>query len=235
MFNNKQVIALIPARGGSKGIPRKNIKILSGKHLIGYTIEEALKSKYIDRVIVSSEDSEIIEVSKKYNAEVPFIRPKELAEDYSTTNDVILHALKWFEDNENYVPEYICILQCTSPLRDVNDIDGAIQQLNDSNFDAVISVCESEVNPYWTNIISDDNKLEYFIKEGKNITRRQDLPKIYRINGAIYVIKTSVFKEKLTLEPENTGAYIMDCKHSVDIDEEIDFRFSELLIQSKEK
>jgi len=117
MINYKNVIAIIPARGGSKGVPRKNIKDLNGKSLVAYSIEEAKKSKYIDRIVVSTEDEEIARVSEKLGAEVPYLRPQELAGDDSPTVDCVVHMINWLKVNENYIPEYVCVLQCTSPLR----------------------------------------------------------------------------------------------------------------------
>ncbi|MBU3190620.1 acylneuraminate cytidylyltransferase family protein [Clostridium bowmanii] len=230
---NEDILAIIPARGGSKGILRKNIKILNGKPLIAYTIEEALKSKYIKRVIVSTEDEEIASISKAYGSEVPFLRPKELANDDTATIDCILHMLDSLREKERYIPKYVCLLQCTSPLRTVEDIDGTIEKLLKTGIDGSVSVCEAEVNPYWTNIF-DGDKLKYFIEEGRQIVRRQDLPKIYRVNGAVYVIKMNVLMHKKTFETENITGYVMNNEKSLDIDNEIDFKFAELLMKECE-
>ncbi|WP_026882561.1 cytidylyltransferase domain-containing protein [Clostridium akagii] len=228
-----KVIAIIPARGGSKGVPRKNIKDLNGKPLIAYTIEEAKKSKYIDRIIVSTEDGEIAKVSKEYGAEIPYLRPYELAQDNSPTIDCIINMIDLLKEKQKYTPDYVCLLQCTSPLRNYEDIDGTIKKAIDLNVDGAVSICESEVNPYWTNILHGD-KLKYFLDDGKKITRRQDLPKIYRVNGAVYVIKTDILLEQRTFETENITGYIMDNGNSVDIDTEIDFKLAELLMKESE-
>jgi CMP-N,N'-diacetyllegionaminic acid synthase len=233
MINNNKILAIIPARGGSKGLPRKNIKELNGKPLIAYTIEAAQKSKYIDRIIVSTEDKEIEKVSKNWEAEVPYLRPKEMAIDTSSVVDCIIHMMNWLKDKEDYKPDYICLLQCTSPLRAGCDIDGAIEKLFETNMDGVVSVCEAEVNPYWTNVF-EGNRLKYFLEQGKNIIRRQDLPKIYRLNGAIYVMKTEVFLRKKTFETNDITGYIMSSKNSIDIDTLIDFKFAELLLKDSE-
>ncbi|GKX65523.1 cytidylyltransferase domain-containing protein [Inconstantimicrobium mannanitabidum] len=232
MINDKNILAIIPARGGSKGLPRKNVKELDGKPLISYTIEEAKKSKYIDRIVVSTEDEEIAKVSKQFGAQVPCLRPQELAEDYSTSVDCVLHMLKWLKYSENYTPDYVCLLQCTSPLRDSDDIDGAIEKIIEIGMDAVVSICEAEVNPYWTTILNGD-KLEYFLEEGRKITRRQELPKVYRVNGAIYLIETKVFVENKTFEPENLTGFIMNNNRSIDIDNNEDFMLAELLIKQR--
>ncbi|MDF2877900.1 MAG: acylneuraminate cytidylyltransferase [Clostridia bacterium] len=230
----KSILAIIPARGGSKGIPKKNIKALNGVPLIGYTLQEVKKSKHITRVVVSTDDEEIAEVSRQFNAEIPCLRPKQLSTDTSSTVDGIAHMINYLNEKENYVPDYICLLQCTSPLRTNLDIDGAIDKLLNSDFDGIVSVCESEVNPYWTNVF-EKNKLKYFIEEGKFITRRQDLPQIYRCNGAIYIIKTEVFIKEKTFETENITGYIMTNENSIDIDTTIDFKIAEILMKEREK
>lgn len=231
---DKRILAIIPARGGSKGIPRKNIKNLNGKPLIAYTIEEAKKSKYIDRIVVSTEDEEIASVSKKFGAEIPYLRPVELAKDDSPTVDCVIHMVNWLKEKEKYVPDYVCLLQCTSPLRTFEDIDGTIKKAIElKDFDGVVSVCESEVNPYWTNIF-EGNKLKYFIKEGKGIKRRQDLPKIYKINGAVYVVRTNELVDNKTLEPECLAGFVMENDKSIDIDSIKDFIMAELMMKSKE-
>lgn len=230
----KSILAVIPARGGSKGVPKKNIKKLSGKHLIGYTIEAAKNSKYANRVVVSTEDYEIAKISKYYGAEVPYLRPSELSVDTSPTIDSILHMVNYLEKNEEYKPDYILLLQCTSPLRNSNHIDDAVEKLLNSDFEALVSVCEAENNPYWVNVF-DGDVLKYFIEEGKYISRRQDLPKSYRLNGAIYLIKTEVLKRSKTLEPETLTGYIMDAYSSIDIDTELDFKIAEVLMTERGK
>lgn len=231
---DKKILAIIPARGGSKGVHKKNIKRLNGVPLIGYTLQEANKSKYINRVVVSTDDEEIGEVATNYNGEVPYLRPKELSTDTSSTVDCITHMIKYLEEKENYLPDYICLLQCTSPLRTYEDMDGAIEKLLSTEFDGIISICEADVNPYWTNVFEKD-KLKYFIEEGKNITRRQDLPEIYRYNGAIYIIKTDVFMKKKSFDTENITGYIMSSANSVDIDTMTDFKIAEILMKEREK
>jgi len=219
----KEILAIIPARSGSKGVPRKNIKDLNGKPLIAYTIEAAKHSKYIDKVIVSTEDIEIKDVAIKFGGYVPFLRPNELATDSSPSIDAILYTINKLKQEYDYFPKYICLLQCTSPLRTAKHIDEAFLKLQQTNMDAVVSVCEAEVNPYWSNIFKGD-KLEYFLEKGKTITRRQELPDIYRMNGAIYIIKTDVLMETKTFEPENLTGYIMDDISSIDIDTFLDLR-----------
>ncbi len=230
MIIDKKILAIIPARGGSKGIVGKNIKELNGKPLIAYTIEEAKKSEYINRIVVSTDNEGIANISKKYGAEVPFLRPLELAQDDTPTIECVIHMLNVLKENEDYIPDYVCLLQCTSPLRTFNDIDGTIEKLLSTGLDSAASVCEAEVNPYWTNIFNGE-RLEYFFKDGKEITRRQDLPNVYRLNGAVYVAKCDVLKNEMTFETEYTTGYVMDKNSSIDIDDIIDFKFAELLMK----
>lgn len=233
LINGKIVLAIIPARGGSKGIPRKNIKDLCGKPLIAWTIGEALKSKYIDRLIVSTEDEEIASISKKYGAEVPFLRSTELAKDDTPTLNVIIDVVNELNESEYYKPNYICILQCTSPFRTYVDIDRCLEKIDENQMDGIVSVCEAEVNPYWTNVFEGD-RLKYFIEEGKKIIRRQDLPKVYRCNGVIYIVRKETLIKQKTLEPENMTGYIMSKENSIDIDDMIDFKLAEMLIKERD-
>ncbi len=228
-----EILAIIPARGGSKGLPGKNILNLNGKPLIAHTILASKNSKFITRVVVSTDDKEIGEISKKYGAEVPYLRPSSLAKDKSLTIDSVFHMLDYLEKYEGYFPKYVLLLQCTSPLRNEQHIDEAIEKLVKSNFHGIISICESEVNPYWTNVLKNEN-LQYFLEEGKNITRRQDLPNIYRYNGAIYLAKTEVLKRERTFEVENLTGYVMDRESSIDIDTEIDFKIAEIIMKNKD-
>ena len=225
---NNEILAIIPARGGSKGLKRKNILDFIGKPLIAHTIEQAQNSKYVSRVIVSTEDEEIAMISKKYGAEIPFMRPNRLADDSSSTNEVIEYTLKELEMKEGYRPDLICLLQCTSPLRTSEDIDNTIDKLFNTSSDSAVSITEAKSNPYWTNILVDD-KLEYFIKEGKRIKRRQDLPEIYELNGAVYVVKTDVFLKEKTLETKNITGYVMKAENSIDIDNIIDLKTAEIM------
>jgi len=225
---NKEILAIIPARGGSKGLKRKNILDFMGKPLIAHTIEQAKNSKYISRIIVSTEDEGIAAISKEYGAEIPFMRPNELASDSSSANDVIEYTVKELEKREGYKPDLICLLQCTSPLRTSEDIDNTINKLFSTNSDSAVSITEAKSNPYWTNILVDD-KLQYFIEKGKEIKRRQDLPKIYELNGAVYVVKTNAFLKEKTLETQNITGYIMKEENSIDIDNIIDFKIAEII------
>lgn len=232
MYKNKKIVAIIPARGGSKGIPKKNIKLLAGKPLIAYSIEASLKSKHIDRTIVSTDDREIAEVSKKYGAEI-IERPKELAKDDSPTILAIRHVANYLEKKENYTTDIVVILQPTSPLREISEINEAIEKFLETGADLIVSVSEAKHHPFWSFEIEGD-KLTPFIKDGFKITRRQNLPRIYAVNGAVYVMS------KKTLEKDNIfdgdiRAIIMNEEKSIDIDSMLDFRIAELLIKETKK
>ena len=223
---NKTFLAIIPARGGSKRLPRKNLLDLCGKPLIAWSIEAALKSKYISKVIVSSDDEEILNIAKEYKAD--FIkRPDELASDTATTFDALKHTL---ENVEKY--DYVVLLQPTSPLRTEKHIDEAIELLKEKNADAIISVCEMEHSPLWSNTLDEDLNMSNFLRDEVLNKRSQDLPKYYRLNGAIYICKTDkLLQNESFFLKENIYAYKMNKKDSVDIDEEIDFIIAEKLMQ----
>ncbi len=223
---NKTFLAIIPARGGSKRLPRKNLLDLCGKPLIAWSIEAALKSKYISKVIVSSDDEEILNIAKEYKAD--FIkRPDELASDTATTFDALKHTLK---NVGKY--DYVVLLQPTSPLRTEKHIDEAIELLKEKNADAIISVCEMEHSPLWSNTLDENLDMSNFSRDEVLNKRSQDLPKYYRLNGAIYICKTDkLLQNESFFLKENIYAYKMDKKDSVDIDEEIDFKFAEILMK----
>jgi len=232
MIDKKKLLAVIPARGGSKRLPRKNILDLGGKPLISWTIEAALGVKYIDRVIVSTDDKEIADISKKYGADVPFMRPDELATDKAISTDVVLSLLRQLEKNDEYY-DYVILLQPTSPLRSCEDIEGAIEQLIDKNNNAVVSVCKSEHSPLWMNLLPEDKSMVNFIDDSLQDTRSEDLPSYYRLNGAVYLIKTNTLlntKYPTFYPNENISAYIMPSNRSIDIDNIDDFNMAEMLL-----
>ncbi len=231
----KDIIALIPARGGSKGIPRKNITLVAGKPLIVWTIEAAQKSRLITRVVVSTDDEEIADISLKAGAEVPFLRPSSLAEDTTPAIPVIIHALDWLAAKDDYHPEYLALLQPTSPLRISNDIDNAILLALKKKADSVIGVTEAESHPYWTRKIHSDGRLAEFIHMPEEISRRQDLPLAYVINGAIYIVQTGLLLEKKTLYTENSFAYTMPRERSMDIDTPFDLLLADLYMSNIHK
>ena len=227
MIAGKSVLAIIPARGGSKGVPRKNVRDVAGKPLIAWTIEEAKKSQFIDRLILSSEDIEIIEVAKDWGCEVPFIRPKELSQDHTPGIDPVLHALMLLPGYD-----YIVLLQPTSPLRNAADIDSCIEICVKHGVSSCVSVTEPDASPYWMYHLGSQNQLIPLFTEGAVFSRRQDLPKTYSLNGAVYVARCSVLISRRTFVGEDTVAYIMPKIRSVDIDTELDLEYARAIIES---
>lgn len=224
-----EVLAIIPARGGSKGVPKKNIRPLAGKPLIAHSIEQAKESKYISRVIVSTESEEIAEIARGWNAEV-IKRPEELARDETPIIDVIMHLLDYLRKEEKYIPDIVVLLQPTSPLRKCKDIDNAIELfLNNQNCLSLISVTEFDHPPFWALKIENGYLSPMFHERYLKI-RRQDLPKAYRPNGAIAISTPEVLYRYKTFYTPRTIAYIMSPERSVDIDTEFDFLLAEFLI-----
>lgn len=237
MQKKNEILALIPARGGSKGIPGKNLISLCGKPLIQYTIDAAKKSKIITRTILSSDDDEIINYCKKQDIEVPFKRPEEYAEDTSSMIDVIYHAVRFLELKENYLPDYILLLQPTSPLRTENHIDEALTKLINSGADSIVSVVDvpHNFNPYSIMSLKDDYLIPHLeFDEKKN--SRQLKPKYFARNGAaIYAFTYDCLMNKNSIYGDKILPYFMKKEESIDIDEKIDLLFSETIIRNKDK
>ncbi|MDP8230768.1 MAG: acylneuraminate cytidylyltransferase family protein [Candidatus Gorgyraea atricola] len=232
MIQGKKVLSLISARGGSKRLPGKNIRDIAGKPLIAWTIEQAKNSKYIDRVIVSTDDRKISEVATRYGADMPFLRPWELAKDDSKGIDVAVHAIEWMEKN-NTPYDLLILLQPTSPLRRSVDIDKAIESIFLKNASAIVSVCETEHHPFWANILPENGCMKNFLDKRIVNKNRQELPLFYRLNGAIYIAYADYIKSHKTFFGNKTYAYIMPTERSVDIDSEIDIKFAEFLLYDK--
>lgn len=239
-----KILALIPARGGSKGIPRKNIYPLCGKPMIGYVIEKALKSRYINRLVVSTDDKEIAEIAKKFGAEVPFLRPKDLARDNSPMQPVVKHTIDWFSKNENYSPQLIILLQANSPLMKVEDIDRVIKKQLKTNADVVYTVKEIDHPAQWLQKLKKDRS--YFIfpqkKIGSYVPRQEIKEKIYRSTGTVSVINTGYFLKNYHKKPclavpmkgQNSRVVILDSVSGIDIDNWLDLYLAESILK-KEK
>lgn len=228
MIEKHKIVCVIPARGGSKGLPGKNIRKLAGTPLIAHTIEQARQSRYIDRTIVSTEDSGIAGIARACGAEVPFVRPAYLAADNAATVDVLLHAISWFEEREGYDFDILVLLHATAPLRNADDIDNCIKMLLEKKADNVFSVTESHRNPYFNMIeIADDGKVS-LSKEGR-FASRQSAPKVYDMNASVYAWWKDILKREKGVFLKNSHVYIMPKERSVDIDDEVDFRIAEFL------
>ena len=228
MFKNKTFLSIIPARGGSKRLPRKNVLDLCGKPLISWTIEAALYSKYLDEVVVTSDDSEILGIAN--NMKVRSIeRPPHLASDTASTFDAVKHTI---DNIDSY--EYIVLLQPTSPLRNATHIDKAIELLARKDVDAVISVSNISHNPAWSNTLDESLSMKNFINKEFLKKRSQDLEKYYKLNGAIYICKTKkLLEEKSFFLRDNIFAFIMSAISSIDIDKKEDFEFANLYLSKK--
>ena len=213
-----EALAIIPARGGSKGIPRKNIRELAGKPLIMHTIEAALNSGVLDRVVVSTEDSEIAGLVRGYGVEV-IDRPQELATDTAATEPVLEHAITFLEKQENYWPDIIVLLQATSPLRQSQHIKGAMAEFLSSSFDSLLSVCLSHVF-IWRIRGNGAEPLNYDYRQRP---MKQDMPQEFRENGAIYIFRKEILREHHSRLGGKTGLYVMSEEDSLEIDSEYDF------------
>lgn len=231
MINGKRVVGWIPARGGSKGIKDKNIKLLDGKPLIFYTIDAAKKSQYIDEVIVSTDSEKIAKIAEMYGAKIPELRPKELAEDTSKTLDAVLYTLKYFEKH-NISFDIFCILQPTSPLRTNEDIDKALLLFEkDKGVHDIISVSPVRKHPLLLRSICEDGHMEKLLPL-KSTVRRQDMSPYFEINGAIYINAVCRINDTTSFN-DNSIPFIMSTKNSVDIDEPEDFILAEYFIKNK--
>jgi CMP-N-acetylneuraminic acid synthetase len=230
MIDGGRCLGIILARGGSKRLPRKNLMMLSGKPLIQWTIEAGLTSNTVDTLIVSTDNHEIAEFSKACGAEIPFIRPKDLATDESSSYSSLEHAIHYMHQKGNYF-DYIAMLQPTSPLRTSMHIDEAAKLLQDKSADGVISITEVGHPIQWCGAISESNEMSDFITQLTLNTRSQDFEKNYCLNGAIYLTKINrMLKEKNHLYGKRMYGYIMSRLDSIDIDEQDDFDLAELLL-----
>lgn len=229
----KKNLTIIPARGGSKGIPRKNIVDFNGKPLIAHSIEQALKSNLGGRVVVSTEDEEIAEISLKYGAEVPFLRPQELAEDHVLDLPVFVHAIKWLEEHENFQADLIIHLRPTAPYRKPEWIDEVVQLLkNNPSADSVRSVSEPDKHPFRIFEIDNQGYLDPIMKDRHPepyLLRRQDLPKMFYYNCVIDVTRPETIFQKASMTGDRLLPFIMDPKDVIDIDEPRDLQVARAL------
>lgn len=226
-MKKEQVLALIPARGGSKGIPGKNTKELAGKPLIAYTIEAARGCSCLDDVLVSTDSEAIAETARTYGAWVPFLRPEELASDTSKTMDAVLYTLRRLaKEGKEY--DYVVLLQPTSPLRTSRDIEGAFKLALETGED-VVAVSEVADSPILMRTCDDKGNLTSLLSGGSTV-RRQDMPKYYRVNGSIYVNRVDSLTEETSLN-DNPVGYVMPRECSVDIDEPVDFAVAEYYLR----
>lgn len=226
-------LAIIPARGGSKGLPGKNIRPLKGKPLIAYSIEAAYASGCVDEVAVSTDSSEIAEVAKAAGARVPFLRPDALSSDEAKSIDVLRHAVLFYEQTLKRRFSTILLLQPTSPLRTGDDIAQAFAQFRQSGADSLQSVSPAECHPYLLRTLK-EGRLESYEQQEVHL-RRQDLEEVYALNGAIYIMKRELLIEQQRIVGARNTGYVMPRERSVDIDDRIDFRIAEVLLEASEE
>lgn len=228
MIAGKRVLALIPARGGSKGLPRKNVLPLGGRPLIAWSVAAARGSRYVDRVVVSSDDQEIIAAAEAAGAEIPFVRPAALATDDSSTLDVALHALDLVE-GEGVAMDYLVLLQPTSPLRLAADIDGCLEICLRDGAPSCVSVTRPDKSPFWMYTRDTRGRLAPLLP-GPDISQRQNLPIVLALNGAVYVAKTDALRAQRAFVTDQTLAWEMPRERSVDIDDALDLKLAALLL-----
>ena len=229
-----RVLAIIPVRGGSKGIPGKNIKHLGGKPLLEYTWDVASKSKMLSKVILSTDDDKIIEVAKRLGITIPFKRPSSLSHDKSPTLGVVKHALEFYK-SKGEIFDAVCLLQVTSPFRTVSFLDAAINKFIKAKTDALVSVLEvpHEYNPHWTFKANKNNELEIATGEKQIITRRQDLPKTYHRDGSIYLTKTNTILNDNSLYGNSLSYVVSNKETHVNIDTFEDWERAEAICKAK--
>lgn len=229
MGSQLRILALIPARGGSKGIPHKNIAPLLGRPLIAYSIAAARQAAAIDRVLVSTDDPQIAAVAAELGAEVPFLRPAELATDTARGLDVARHALQWLAAQEGYRPDILVELQPVAPLRLAADIDAAVELLISTGADSVVGLVETQ-HPYYLRTL-DRGAMRPFLPDTPEAFRRQDLPPVYRCNGAIIAVRAAVLLEQGSFYGRDVRGHVMPPERSIDIDTPLDLRIAAALLQ----
>jgi CMP-N,N'-diacetyllegionaminic acid synthase len=229
-----RVVGLITARGGSKGIPRKNIAPVAGLPLIAWTVRAALGARTLDRVIVSTDDGEIAAVCRRHGAESPFLRPAELASDTAAHIDVVEHALAWLKADEGRLPDYVLTLQPTSPLRTAEDIDAAVALAERTGADAVLGVTEARHHLHFALRLDGNGRLQAYGSAPVREMRRQDLPAAFVPNGAIYLNRSAALLESRSMMPPGSFALVMPPARSLDIDEPWDLQLAGLVLAARE-
>lgn len=224
-------LAIIPARSGSKGLKDKNIKLLNGKPLLAYSIEVGQKSGVFDEIIVSTDSEKYAKIAKKYGANVPFLRDENLSNDTASTLDVVRDILQRYKKN-GVVFDTVTILQPTSPLRVEEDILNGFEMLKEKNANFVVSVCEMDHSPLWANTLPEDKSMENFLNLNVINKPRQSIPTYYRINGALYILKTRYLMETTNIYEKDSFAIVMPKDRSVDIDDKLDFALAETILNA---
>jgi N-acylneuraminate cytidylyltransferase len=227
------VLGVIVARGGSKGLPGKNLRTLAGKPLVVHTVEAALACSALSRTVLSTDDPGILAAGRQAGCPAPFVRPAELAGDRSSTVDVTLHAVDWLARHERFVADVVVLLPATAPLRRAEHIGGALGVLRDDTAaEAVVAVTEADYPPYWM-LAEENRRLRWLFPEGAAVDHRQDLPRAYRPNGSIYAIHVPALRAQRTFYPRATAPYVMPREASVNIDTDLDFLLATHLLETR--
>lgn len=226
-----KILGLVPARGGSKGVPRKNVRSLSGRPLLAYTADAARASRRLSEVVLSTEDEEIARIGRGLGLDVPFVRPAELARDDTPMLPVVVHALRWLEEHGRSF-DAVCLLQPTNPLRRAEDIDGCIELFERERADAAVTVLPvpHEYNPHWTYLRCENGCIHLAMGERAPIPRRQDLPPAFHREGSVYVVRRDVVLEQESLYGRFLVGYEMDANRSVNVDSLDDWERAERLL-----
>ena len=226
-------IVLICARGGSKGLPKKNIKALNGIPLIGWSINTAKKIDQVSRVIVSTDSEEIAKIAIEFGAEVPFMRPKELSSDYSPEWLVWRHAITFLDDQNDENIENIIVLPSTAPLRSIEDVNNCIAEFEKGDVDSIITVSNAKRNPYFNMIINDNNGYSSIVNNNNKINRRQDAPKVFDMTTVAYIVKSKFIKQSNGIFDGKVRSVCIPEERAIDIDTLLDFKIAEFLFQLK--
>ncbi len=234
VFDSKRFLAIILARAGSKGLPGKNIKLIYGKPLVAWSIEAGLNSIYIDEVMVSTDCPLIAEVAQKHGADIPFIRPANLATDESSSFDAICHTINFYKQNLKKVFDYIVLLEPTSPLRTSKDIDRAIEILMNSGCESIVGICKTESqNPAFLVTKDEQNLIHGYLNRNIKVIRRQEIEDIFFLEGTIYVSEVKAYMEKKTFYHQSTIGYEVEKFKSLEIDDIDDFVMVEAIMKHK--
>jgi CMP-N-acetylneuraminic acid synthetase len=229
-MTDPRVLGVVVARGGSKGLPGKNLRPLAGRPLVVHTIEAALGCPALTRTILSTEDAAILAAGRAAGCPAPFVRPAALAGDRSSTVDVALHAVDWLAAHDRFTADIVVMLPATAPLRTAAHIAGAVDALRgDPDAEAVVAVTEPDYPPFWM-LTAEGGRLRWLFPEGATVDHRQDLPRAYRPNGSIYAIHVPVLRAQRTFYPRATAPYVMPRETSVNIDSGTDFALAEILL-----
>ncbi len=232
MILNKKILTIIPARGGSKRLPGKNIKLLAGKPMIAYAIEAARKSKYTDNIIVTTDDQKIADIAAKYGADVPFIRPTELATDEAKSIDVIIHAVDFFETQKGFLIDLIILIQPTSPLVISTDVDAVIEKILQAETKSCATVFKVTQRPEWMYVIHQGESKPFLTAHNTDLPS-QELKELYCLNGAVYAMRRdTVMKDRLVIDNKSFSTVIIPRERSVDVDELYDFELAEAILKN---